>query len=306
MSKIIVTAAITGNIHVPSMSPYLPITPKQIIDETVRAREAGAAVAHIHARNPEDGTPTTSIDIYGEILSGIKAKSDIVVCITTGGTAEMTAKDRIAVVKKFKPELATFNTGSMNFAIYPLANQIEKFKYSWERGYLEKTESFVFVNTFDMLKHYCNTMKEVNTKPELEVYEIGMINNTVQLINEGFLEKPLYIQFVMGILGGIPAGVDYLLYLYNTASKLIGDFNWSVCAAGRHQLPMGVVNMLLGGNIRVGLEDSLYIERGKLAKSNAEQVEKAVCIARQLGKEPASPYEVRKMLNLKGLDNVSF
>lgn len=306
MSKVIITAAITGAIHVPTMSPYLPITPQQIIDESIRAREAGAAVVHIHARNPKDGIPTSDIEIYREILTGIKARSDVVICITTGGGLGMTPEERIATVREFRPEMASFNTGSMNFALYPLVKQIGEFKYPWEKQYLKASERFAFLNTFDVLKYFCKTMEETQTRPELEIYDVGMINNSAQLIAEGYLKKPLYLQFVMGILGGIPATVDNLLFMYNTAREIIKDFQWSVCAAGRHQFPMGVVNMILGGNMRVGLEDSLYISRGKLAQSNAEQVEKAVRIARDLGLEPATPAEAREMLGLKGMDKVNF
>ena len=307
MSKVIITAAITGNIHVPSMSPYLPLTPRQIIEESLRAWEAGAAIVHIHARNPDDGKPTTSLEIYGEILAGIKAKSDVVVCVTTGGTYTMTAEDRIAVVSKFKPEMASFNMGSMNFALYPIVKTIAEFKHPWEQEYLQNTDDFVFKNTFKMLKHFCQTMQECNTLSELEIYDVGMINNAAQLIREGVLnQRPIYLQFVMGILGGIPATVENLLFLYNTATKALGNFQWSVCAAGRHQIPMGVTNMIMGGNMRVGLEDSLYLKRGVLAESNADQVAKAVRIAHELGLEVASPDDARKMLNLKGLNNVNY
>lgn len=306
MSKVIITAAITGSIHVPSMSPYLPQTPAQIIDECVRSHEAGAAVVHIHARNPADGVPSSSQEIYGEILSGVKARSDVVVCVSTGGSPSMTAEERLAAVSRYKPEMASLNAGSLNFALYPIAAQVKEFKYPWEKAYLENTDTFVFTNNFKMLKQYCETMYECETKQELEIYDVGMINNLAQLISEGILKRPIYLQYVMGILGGIPATVDNLLYLYNTCVKQLGDFQWSVCAAGRHQFTMGVTNMILGGNMRVGLEDNLYLERGVLAKSNAQQVEKAIRLARELGLEPASPADARKMLGLKGLDRVNY
>ena len=306
MGKVIITAALTGNIHVPSMSPYLPVTPKQLIEEAVRCEQAGAAVVHVHARNPEDGKPTTDAEIYREILTGIKARSKIVVSPTTGGTATMTPEQRIAVVRELKPEMATFNAGSFNFALYPVVSKVKEFKHSWEKNFLESTESFIFANTFTSLKVFCSTMNEVQTKPELEVYDIGQITNMAQIIQEGYLKKPLYLQFVLGILGGIPATIENLIFLTNTAQKILKDFELSVCAAGRHQFTMGVVNMLQGGHMRVGLEDNLYLNKGQLAKSSAEQVEKAIRIALELGLEIASPDDARKILGLKGLDKVNY
>jgi uncharacterized protein (DUF849 family) len=306
MGKVIITAALTGNIHTPSMSPYLPITPDQLIEEAVRCEQAGAAVVHVHARNPADGKPTTDVEIYREILSGIKAKSTVVVSPTTGGTATMTPEERIRVVRVLKPEMATFNAGSLNFALYPVVSKIDTFKHDWEKDFLESTESFIFPNTFTSLKVFCQTMNEVNTKPELEVYDVGQITNLAQIILEGYLKKPLYLQFVLGILGGIPASIENLVFLTSTARQVLGEFELSVCAAGRHQFSMGVVNMLQGGHMRVGLEDNLYLTKGVLAKSSAEQVEKAIRIARELGLEPATPDEARQILGLKGQDKVDY
>jgi uncharacterized protein (DUF849 family) len=218
----------------------------------------------------------------------------------------MTPEQRIAVVRALKPEMATFNAGSMNFALYPVVNQIEHFQFMWEKEFLESTENFIFPNTFTSLKHFCETMNEVGTRPELEVYDVGHITNLAQIVSEGYLKKPLYLQFVLGILGGIPATVGNLVFLYETAVKVLGEFQWSVCAAGRHQFPMGSTSMIMGGNMRVGLEDNLYIAKGKLAKSNAEQVEKAIRLATELGLEVASPDDARQMLRLKGMDEVSF
>ncbi len=306
MGEVIFTAALTGNIHTPSMSPYLPLTPQQLIEEAVRCEQAGAAVVHVHARNPEDGKPTTDVEIYREILSGIKAKTNLVVSPTTGGTATMTPEERIRVVRELKPEMATFNAGSLNFALYPVVSKIDEFQYPWEKDFLESTESFIFPNTFKSLKVFCQTMNEVETKPELEVYDVGQITNLSQIIHEGYLKRPLYLQFVLGILGGIPATIDNLMFLTNTARTVLGEFELSVCAAGRHQFPMGVVNMLQGGHMRVGLEDNLYLSKGVLAKSSAEQVEKAIRIARELDLENASPDEARKILGLKGPGKVNF
>ncbi|NIO06101.1 MAG: 3-keto-5-aminohexanoate cleavage protein [Proteobacteria bacterium] len=306
MRKVIITAALTGNIHTPSMSPYLPLTPQQLIDEAVRCEEAGVTIVHVHARDPEEGKPTTKVEIYREILSGIKAKTNLIVTVTTGGTATMTPEERIAVVRELKPEMATFNAGSMNFALYPVLGKYKEFKYDWEKEFLASTEGFIFPNTFTSLKVFCHTMNEVQTQPELEIYDVGHITNLAQVMREGYLKEPIYLQFVLGILGGIPATVDNLVFLTNTAKQTFGEFQWSVCAAGRHSFPLGVVNMIQGGNMRVGLEDNLYLGKGELAKSNAEQVEKAVRFARELGLEVASPDDAREMLDLKGLDKCNF
>ena len=306
MAKIIITAALTGAIHTPSMSPYLPFTTEDIIEEGVRSHSAGAAVVHVHARNPEDGCPSSDGKIFKEILSGIKSKSNVVITPTTGGSPTMTPEERLAVVSALRPEMATFNAGSLNFALYPVVEKIKEFKYPWEKDYLEGTESFIFSNHFKSLHIYIKTMNEVGAKPELEIYDVGQINNLAWLIEEGYLKPPLYLQFVMGILGGIPASTANLIYMINEARRLLGNFRWSVCAAGRFQLSMGVVNVLEGGFWRVGLEDSLYLERGILAKSSAEQVEKAIRIIRELGFEPATSDEAREILGLKGIDKVNY
>ncbi|MFC1867752.1 3-keto-5-aminohexanoate cleavage protein [Thermodesulfobacteriota bacterium] len=307
MSKVIITAALTGAIHTPSMSEYLPFTTEHLIDEALRSHNAGAAVVHVHARNPEDGSPSASGDIFKEILSGIKAKSNVVITPTTGGSYTMTPKERLAVVSALKPEMATFNAGSLNFALYPVLDKYKEFKYEWEKGYLAGTESFIFSNHFESLHIYSKTMKEVNARPEIEIYDVGQVNNVAQLVREGYLDKPVYLQFVMGILGGIQATGDNLLYLIREAKRLLGDgFKWSVCAAGRFQFPMGVINVLEGGFWRVGLEDNIYLEKGVLAKSSAEQVEKAIRIIRELGYEPATADEAREILDLKGIDKVNY
>jgi len=306
MAKVIFTAALTGNIHTPTMSAYLPTTPDQLIEEAVRCEESGAAVVHVHARNPEDGRPSTDVELYREILSGIKARTNLVISPTTGGTATMTPEERITVVRELKPEMATFNAGSLNFALYPVLDKMKEFKHDWEKDFLQSTEGFIFPNTFTSLKVFSQTMNETETKPELEVYDVGQITNLAQIIAEGYLKKPLYLQFVLGILGGIPATLDNLLFLTNTAQKVLGEFELSVCAAGRHQFPMGVANMLQGGHMRVGLEDNLYISKGQLAKGSYEQVEKAIRLARELGLEPASSDEAREILGLKGMDKVNY
>ncbi|MBW2368354.1 MAG: 3-keto-5-aminohexanoate cleavage protein [Deltaproteobacteria bacterium] len=306
MSKTVITAAITGAIHTPTMSPHLPITPKQIADEAVRAHEAGAAVAHIHVRNPETGMPAPSLELYEEVVSDVKSRCDMILCLTTGGAPGMTTEQRLSTVTRFNPELGSFNFGSLNFGLFGLAKKYDQWQFDWETQLLASTEENVFTNTFKTMKEFSRAFKECNTKPELEIYDVGMINNAAYMISEGHLDAPVYIQFVMGILGGIPATLDNLVFLHRTAKDLLGDFNWSVCAAGRAQMPICTGSLVMGGNVRVGMEDSLYIEKGRLAKSNAEQVEKIVRIARELGTEPASPDEARQILGLKGLDQVNF
>lgn len=303
--KVIITAAITGPIHTPSMTPYLPITPEQIADEAVRAGEAGAAVAHIHARNPETGEPSSDPELFREIVTRVKERSNIILCLTTGGLG-MTVEERLRNVSIFKPELASLNFGSLNFSIHPLAERIKEFKFAWEKPFLERTEDVIFPNTFKTLREYCRVFAENRTKPEIEIYDVGMINNLAFMLERGYLQRPVYLQFVLGILGGIPATPRHLMMLYEAAREQIGEFEWSVCAAGRHQIPMCTMALVMGGNVRVGLEDSLYLSRGVLAKSNAEQVEKIARIARELGREPATPDEARQILGLKGLDQVNF
>jgi len=306
LEKRIITAAITGGIHTPTMSPYLPITPKQIADEAVRAWDAGAAIAHIHVRDPKTGKPTSSLDLFREVITEVKSRCDIIICITTGGSPGMKIEERVAVVPEFKPELASLNFGSMNFALFPVAKKFKEFKFPWEGEFLRWTEDFIFPNTFKTLRQVTGYFKENGTKPELEVYDVGMLNNVVFMLQNGHIEKPVYLQFVMGILGGIPATMENLIFLYKTAHESIGDFEWSVCVAGRQQMKLCTTALMMGGNARVGLEDNLYLEKGRLAKSNAEQVEKIIRIARELGILPATPEEARKILGLKGLDKVNF
>ena len=304
--KIIITAAITGGVHIPAQSPYLPITPDQIVDECVRAREAGAAVAHIHVRDPETGQPTPSLDLFRDVAERVKQRSDIILCTTTGGAPGMTHAERVGVVKELAPELASCNMGSMNFGLFPLADRIKEFRHDWERPFLERTDEHIFANTFKSMRYFIETMTEFGTRPELEVYDAGMVNNAAFMVNAGVLPRPIYIQFVLGILGGLPATVENLVLLYNQARLLLGEFEWSVAAAGRFQFPIGVAALAMGGNVRVGLEDSVYIGKGQLATSNADQVTKMARIARELSLEPATPDEAREILHLKGLSEVHF
>lgn len=308
MKKIIITAAITGSIHTPTMSAYLPITTTQIIDEilAVHDHDAGGTVCHVHVRDQKTGKPITDLDAFREIGSKVKSKSDMILCLTTGGGLGMTAQERVQTVSNFSPELASFNAGSVNFALFPALDKYEKFKYNWEPEYLKMTEDFVFTNTFKTLREFCQVFDENDTKPELEVYDSGMINNVAFLIERGYLKKPVYLQFVMGVLGGITPSPENLMFLVDYARRQIGEFEFSVCVAGRLQFPICTQSLLLGGHVRVGLEDNLYLEKGVLAKSNAEQVAKIIRIARELGLEPASPNEARQILGLKGINQVAY
>lgn len=306
--KIWITAAITGGIHTPSMSPYLPVTPEQIIDDAVGACEAGAALVHIHARNPENGKPSSDINEIRAIVSKIKQRSDVIIGITTGGAPGMTLEERIAAIPALKPELSSLNAGSVNFVISPAAEVVRKAgaKYDWEIPYLEWSYDFIFSNSFKSIEGYCLAMNEACARPEFEVYDVSMINNIAYFINKGIIKTPPYIQFVLGILGGIPATVDNLSFLVKTAREQLVDFHWSVAAAGKHQFPMAAAALAMGGNVRVGLEDNLNIRPKVLAKSSAEQVKRIKDIAETIGLEVASPAEVRSMLRLKGSEKTLF
>jgi len=307
MDKFIVTAALTGAIHTPTMSPYLPITPDQLAEEARRAREAGAAVVHVHGRDPQTGRPSADSGVFGEILSKIKSTCDAVICTTTGGGFGMTVEERVKVVRTYSPELASLNAGSLNFSLHPLLEKMQDFKNDWEPQYLAMSEDFIFPNTFKTLREFSHFFSKEDTKPEFEVYDAGMLNNIAFLLSRGSIKKPIYIQFVLGILGGMQATISNLVFLHHSAREILGaDFVWSVCAAGKNQFKMCNAALLMGGFTRVGLEDNLYLEKGELAKSSAEQVEKIVRIAREHGLEPASPDEARRILNLKGLAAVKY
>jgi uncharacterized protein (DUF849 family) len=288
------------------MSPYLPITPEQLIEEAVRVYEAGAAVAHLHVRDPETGLPNADQAIYRKIAEEVKRRCDIVLCFTTGGKLGESVENRVRVASSLQPELTSLNAGSLNFALFHIAGNVQEWKYDWEKPYLEGTEDFIFPNTFKTMRQYLEIIYANGAKPEFEIYDVGMINNLAFLVNKGIARRPVYLQFVMGILGGIPASLENLVFLVNTARAQIGDFEFSVCAAGRHQIPMCTGSLIMGGHARVGLEDSLYVEKGVLAKSSADQVSKIVRIARELGIQPAGPEEARRILGLKGLDGVGF
>lgn len=297
MNKTIITAAITGAVHIPSMSEYLPVTPQQIIDDAVAAYETGAAVVHIHGRKEKNGEPTGDPEIMKNIVEEIRKRCNVVIGITTGGAIGMSSEERLAAVPFCKAELASCNAGSVNFCFSPIADKIKIPKYDWEIPFVKNTYDLPFVNTFQGIEDYIKVMGENGTKPEFEVYEVGMINNIAYFMKKGLLKGPIYLQFVLGIMGGLPATVDNLLFLYNTAKKQLGDnFVWSCAAAGKDQFNIVTTAVILGGNARVGLEDNLYIKKGQLAKSNAEGVKKIKEIVELLGKEIATPEEARKIL----------
>ncbi|MGD0855790.1 MAG: 3-keto-5-aminohexanoate cleavage protein [Dehalococcoidia bacterium] len=306
--KVIVTSAVTGSAHFPSMSPYLPITPQQIIEDAVKSAEAGAAILHIHVRNPENGMPTPDIEIFSEVLTGIKARTNAVICISTGGGMGMSTEQRASPVINLKPEMASLNFGSMNFSVFPQADKVKEWRYPWEKLSILASEDYIFPNTFKTLREFLAIFAANETKPELEIYDLGMVNNLAFMMRRGHIKPPVHIQFVTGTLGGVPSTVDSLTTLYNATRMAIGtdNFTWSAIGAGRFQMPICSVALAMGGNVRVGMEDNLYVSKGVLAKSSAEQVAKIIRIMRELSLEPATPDEARKMLGLKGLGKVNY
>lgn len=308
IQKAILTAAISGAVHVSGMSPYLPVTPEQIIRQAVEANRAGAAVVHIHARDPQTGAPSSDLELMRQIVAGIKEQCDAVICVTTGASQMMTTQERLAVVPALRPELASCNAGSMNFVLAGLVKGLAADAPAWEREYLGGTYDNVFTNTYQGLETYIRTMRENGTVPEFEVYDAGMINNIAYFLQTGVLTGPVYLQFVLGIQGGIPASADNLAFLHAAAERQLGadGFHWSVAAAGKHQFPMAAIALAMGGGARVGLEDNLYIAPHQLAQSNAQQVEAAAVLARTIGRQIATADEARQILGLKGLENVGY
>jgi len=311
MEKLIITAALTGNVTLPTQTQYLPITPQQIAEDAKRCADAGAASVHIHGRDPKTSKPTTDPAVYREIATLIKEKSNVIVCITTGGTIHMTAAERIQVVPALKPELATFNMGSINFSIHPIAKRYKDsdYKFPWEKEFAEGSKSWIFPNTFTDIEHFCKTMTENDTKPEHEAYDVGHLYNMQYTVKSGLSKLPLWLQFVTGILGGIGSDPENIMYMKQTCDRLFGpeNYKWSVIGAGYPaEFNLATLAILMGGHARVGLEDNIYISKGVLAKSNAELVEKIVRIARELGREIATPDEARQILGLKGKDKVNY
>lgn len=308
MEKLIITAAITGAATVPSLTPYLPVTPKQIADSAIEAAKAGAAIVHIHARRPEDGFPSSDPEHFREILTRIKEKTDVVICITTGGSVLMTVEERAATVPLFKPEMCSFNMGSINFALHTSVKAIKEFKYPWEKQYLEMSKDFIFKNTFKDFEYLCNVTRDNKTKPELEIYDVGHLYNLDHLVTEKMMTPPLHMQFVMGVLGAIRGTPEDLTYLVTKAKVLFGkeNFTWSVIGVGAAEINLSTMAIHMGGHVRVGLEDNIFIKRGVLAKSNAELVEKVVKLADLLHRDVATPADTRRILKLKGPENVNF
>ena len=307
-NKVIISCAITGAMHTPTMSPHLPITPEQIAAQSLEAAAAGAAIIHLHARKPADGEPTGNPDIYSQFLPQIHAQTDAVINITTGGSPTMSVADRLSAAIRFEPEMCSLNMGSMNFAIFPAANRIKEWKYSWEEGYVRNSDDFIFRNTFRDIAYILETMSNSGTKFEHECYDVGHLYSLAHFIDRKLVKPPFFVQLIFGILGGIGADLDNLMFMKQTADRLFGaeNFQWSVLAAGRHQMPFVTQAGLLGGNVRVGLEDSIFLERGKLAESNAQQVKKIVRILAEMGAQPATPAEARHMLGLKGKGRVRY
>ncbi len=306
--KVIITCAVTGGVHTPSMSPYLPLTPDEISKEAVAAAEAGASILHLHARDPKDGRPTPDPEVFMAFLPRIKQQTDAVVNITTGGGLGMSLEERLAAAFRAKPEMTSLNMGSMNFGLYPAADKIKEWKHGWERPYLESTKDFIFRNTFGDLEYIMKELGEgCGVRFEFECYDVGHLYNLAHMVDRGLVEPPFFIQTIFGILGGIGADPAHLMHMRETANKLFGDnYQWSVLAAGRHQMSFVTQAAIMGGNVRVGLEDSLYIGAGELAKSNADQVAKIRRIIEDLSLEVATPTEAREMLHLKGGDRVAF
>jgi len=306
--KVIVTCAVTGAIHVPSQTPYLPVTPDEIADSAVGAAEAGAAILHLHARNPEDGSPTPDPDVFMQFLPQIKEGTNAVVNITTGGGHRMTLDERLAAPLRAKPEMCSLNMGSMNFGLFPVLNRVKEFKHDWEPDYLERSRDYIFKNTYADVERILRELGEgCGVRFEFECYDVGHLYNLAHFLDRGLVKPPLFVQTIFGILGGIGTDPEDLLHMKRTADRLFGDdYVWSILGAGRHQMNLVTMGAIMGGNVRVGLEDSVYLGKGELAPTNAALVAKIVRILRELSLEPATPNEARAMLHLKGAANVGF
>jgi len=306
--KVIITCAVTGSVHTPTMTPYLPITPDEIARESIAAAEAGASIIHLHARDPKDGRPTPNPDVFMQFLPRIKQSSDAVINITTGGSLGMSMEDRLAAPLRAKPELCSLNMGSMNFGIYHVTEKITNWKHEWERAYVEKTRDLIVSNTFAQIERFIKELGDgCGTRFECECYDIGHLYTLANFLDRKMLQPPLFVQSIFGILGGIGAHPEDLMHARRTADRLFGkDYQWSILAAGRHQINLATIGATMGGNVRVGLEDSIYLGPGRLAKSNAEQVSKIRKILEELSLEIATPAEARQMLKLKGGDQVAF
>jgi uncharacterized protein (DUF849 family) len=305
--KVIITCAVTGAIHTPSMSPFLPVTPEEIAQAAVGAAEAGAAIIHLHARDPQTGKPDQTPQAFARFLPRIKQSTNAVVNLTTGGAPYMTVEERIQPAARFKPEVASLNMGSMNFGLFPMLKRFTEFKHDWERKALEDSRDLVFRNTFKDIEYVLRTLGDAGTRFEFECYDTSHLYNLANVLERGLVRPPLFVQTVFGILGGIGPHPEDVLHMKRTADRLFGkDYKWSVLGAGRNQLPIAAQAAAMGGNVRVGLEDSLWAGRGRLAESNAEQVRMVRQIIEGLGRSVATPDEARAILSLKGGDQVAF
>jgi len=300
--KVIISCAVTGSVHTPSMSPYLPLSPDDIARQAIEAAEAGAAILHLHARDPGDGRPTADPKVFDAFVPRIRAATDAVINITTGGSTRMTLEERLAYPLQLKPEMCSLNMGSMNFSIHPAARKIHEWRYDWEKPYIEGMEDLIFRNTFRDIRHILKVLGEdCGTRFEFECYDVGHLYTLAHFRDEGLVQGPLFIQGIFGILGGVGPDAENLMFMKNTADRLFGDgYRFSVLGAGRHQMSLVTMGAVLGGNVRVGLEDSLYLGKGQLARSCAEQVLKIRRILEELSLEIATPDEARAMLDLKG------
>ncbi|WP_434664928.1 3-keto-5-aminohexanoate cleavage protein [Paraburkholderia sp. A3BS-1L] len=306
--KVIITCAVTGAVHTPSMSPHLPLTPDQIAQEAIEAAEAGAAILHLHARDPADGRPSADPDVFMQFLPQIKARTNAIINLTSGGSTKMTLEERLAPPLRARPEMASLNMGSMNFSIHTAARKIDTWTYDWEKPYVEGTEDTIFRNTF---KDIARILKELGegcgTRFEFECYDVGHLYNLAHFVDAGLVKPPFLIQTICGILGGIGPEPDNVAYMRQTANRLFGgDYHWSVLGAGRHQMPLATYGAIMGANVRVGLEDSLFLARGELARSNADQVRKIRRVLDELSLDIATPEDARAMLGLKGAHAVAF
>ncbi len=305
--KVIITCAVTGSIHTPSMSPHLPVTPDEIAEAAIGASEAGAAIIHLHARDPEDGRPTQDPEVFLQFLPRIKQATKAVVNITTGGGPTMPVEERMGPAAKLKPEVASLNMGSMNFGLFPMLGRFSELKHDWERKHLEGSRDLVFKNTYQDIENILSACRANGTRFEFECYDIGHLYNLAHFLERGLVEPPLFVQSVFGILGGIGGHPEDLMHMRRTADRLFGEaYRWSILGAGRNQIPLATIGAAMGANVRVGLEDNLWLGPGTLAKTNAEQVTKMRQVLEGMSLEVASPAEAREMLALKGGDAVGF
>lgn len=307
--RVIISCAVTGSVHTPSMSPHLPLTPDQIAEQAIEAAAAGAAILHLHARDPSDGRPTADPAVFDAFVPRIRDATDAVINITTGGSTRMTLEERLAYPLRAQPEMCSLNMGSMNFSIHPAARRITQWRHEWERPYIEGMEDLIFRNTFRDIRHILKVLGEdCGTRFEFECYDMGHLYNLAHFVDEGLVSGPLLIQCIFGILGGMGPDPENLVAMKTTADRLFGrdGYRFSVLGAGRHQMPLVTMGAILGGHVRVGLEDSLYLGRGQLARSCAEQVAKIRRILQELSLEAATPDEARQALGLKGRQAVAF